>query len=259
MGRLDGKIPSMRAPSRSTGRGSPRRERQRGWEPAVSDTPHSFGCIEITRCRAHGPPPIMPATRSDLERAMNSPVPYRESGPAGPSAPRLLDRVRAAVRIRHYSRRTEKAYVAWIRRFILFHGKRHPADMSAPELTQFLNSLAVDGHVAASTQNQALRAAIPVPRRTRSGCRLARRHRAGKAAAAATDRPDSRGSASGAPGVARCPAAHGMPALRLRPPSARVLPAARPGRRLRRQSDRGSRRQGQHGPRDRVAFRGRAG
>jgi integron integrase len=91
---------------------------------------------------------------------MSSYVPYREAGPAGPSAPRLLDRVRAAVRIRHYSRRTEKAYVAWIRRFILFHGKRHPADMSAPELTQFLSSLAVDGHVAASTQNQALSALL---------------------------------------------------------------------------------------------------
>jgi len=52
-----------------------------------------------------------------------------EAGPAEPPKPRLLDRVRAAVRLRHYSRRTEEAYVAWIRRHILFHGKRHPADM----------------------------------------------------------------------------------------------------------------------------------
>ena len=59
----------------------------------------------------------------------------------GPPKPRLLDRVRAALRIRHYSRRTEKAYVAWIRRYILLHGKRHPVQMGAPELTRFLSSL----------------------------------------------------------------------------------------------------------------------
>jgi len=60
------------------------------------------------------------------------------------------------VRARHYSRRTEKAYVAWIRRYILFHGKRHPSEMGAPELTSYLSSLAVDGNVAYSTQNQSL-------------------------------------------------------------------------------------------------------
>ncbi len=54
------------------------------------------------------------------------------------------------------SRRTEEAYVAWIRRFIFFHDKRHPAEMGAAEVTKFLTSLAVDGQVAASTQNQAL-------------------------------------------------------------------------------------------------------
>ncbi len=62
----------------------------------------------------------------------------------------LLDRVRAAIRARHYSRRTEEAYVAW--RYIFFHGRRHPAEMGAPEITRFLSSLAVDGQVAASTQ-----------------------------------------------------------------------------------------------------------
>ena len=83
-----------------------------------------------------------------------------ETGAPGPPKPRLLDRVRAALRIRHYSRRTEKAYVAWILRYILFHGKRHPAEMGAPELTRFLTSLAVDRKVAASTQNQALSALL---------------------------------------------------------------------------------------------------
>jgi len=70
------------------------------------------------------------------------------------------DRVREAIRTRDYSRRTEKAYVAWIRRYIFFHGKRHPADMGAAEITRFLTSLAVDGKVAASTQNQALSALL---------------------------------------------------------------------------------------------------
>jgi len=84
----------------------------------------------------------------------------RESAPPTPRPPRLLDRVRDAVRPRHYSRQTEKAYVAWIRRYILFHGKRHPSEMGAPELTRYLSSLAVEGNVAGSTQNQALSALL---------------------------------------------------------------------------------------------------
>ena len=83
-----------------------------------------------------------------------------EADPTGAPKPRLLDRVRAAIRVRHYSRRTEKAYVAWIRRYIFFHDKRHPADMGEPEVTRFLSSLAVEGKVAASTQNQALSALL---------------------------------------------------------------------------------------------------
>src|SRR5207247_2557663 len=83
-----------------------------------------------------------------------------ETSPAEPLKPRLLARSRAALRTRHYSPRTEEAYVAWIRRYIFFHGKRHPAEMGAPEITRFLSSLAVDGEVAASTQNQALSALL---------------------------------------------------------------------------------------------------
>ena len=71
-----------------------------------------------------------------------------------------LDQVRELIRIRHYSIRTEQAYVQWIRRFILFHGKRHPRDMGAPELTAFLSDLALQRNVAASTQNQALHAIL---------------------------------------------------------------------------------------------------
>jgi integron integrase len=84
----------------------------------------------------------------------------REPDPSPSRPPRLFDRVREAARVRHYSRRTESAYWAWIRRFIFFHGKRHPAEMGAPEITKFLNSLAVEGNVAASTQNQALSALL---------------------------------------------------------------------------------------------------
>jgi integron integrase len=72
-----------------------------------------------------------------------------------PAPPRLLDRVRGVIRVRHYSLRTEQAYVDWIRRFIRFHGKRHPAELAATEVEAFLTQLAVDGNVAASTQNQA--------------------------------------------------------------------------------------------------------
>src|SRR5262245_61720446 len=85
---------------------------------------------------------------------------FHEAGPPQSPKPRLLDRVRAAARLRHYSRRTEVAYVGWIRRYIVFHGKRHPAELGAPEVTRFLSSLAVDGRVAASTQNQALGALL---------------------------------------------------------------------------------------------------
>ena len=70
--------------------------------------------------------------------------------------PRLLDVVRMAIRTRHYSRRTEEAYVGWIRRFIIFHGKRHPAEMGEREINAFLTHIAIERKVSASTQNQAL-------------------------------------------------------------------------------------------------------
>lgn len=74
--------------------------------------------------------------------------------------PRLLDQVRARLRLRHYSLRTEQAYVGWIRRFILANGKRHPRDMGAKEVERFLSDLAVRGCVSAGTQNQALSALL---------------------------------------------------------------------------------------------------
>jgi integron integrase len=76
------------------------------------------------------------------------------------SKPRLLEQLRHAIRYKHYSYRTEQAYVHWVRRFILFSGKRHPATLGEVEITRFLNHLAVDRHVAAATQNQALSALL---------------------------------------------------------------------------------------------------
>jgi integron integrase len=80
--------------------------------------------------------------------------------PDSPPAPKLLDQVRDRIRVKHYSIRTETQYVQWIRRFILFHGKRHPRDLGAPEVEAFLTHLAVEGNVAAATQNQALSALL---------------------------------------------------------------------------------------------------
>ncbi|MDN5753667.1 MAG: integron integrase [Nitrosospira sp.] len=73
---------------------------------------------------------------------------------------KLFDEVRDKMRVAHYSLRTEKTYLGWIRRYILFHGKRHPKDIGKPEIESFLTHLAVDRHVAASTQNQALNALL---------------------------------------------------------------------------------------------------
>ncbi len=77
-----------------------------------------------------------------------------------PQPPRLLDHLRMALRVRHYSPRTEVCYVDWAERYIRFHGLRHPRDMGAAEVSSFLTDLAVNGHVAASTQNQALNALV---------------------------------------------------------------------------------------------------
>jgi integron integrase len=77
-----------------------------------------------------------------------------------PNAPRLLDRVRDAIRRKHYSYRTEQTYLHWIKRYIWFHDRRHPSEMGAGEVTAFLTHLARERDVAASTQNQALSALL---------------------------------------------------------------------------------------------------
>ena len=85
--------------------------------------------------------------------------------PATPPKVRLLDEVRAQCRLGHYSGRTEEAYVGWIRRFIIFHAKRHPREMGAGEVRAFLSHLATKAQVSASTQNQALGALVFLYRR----------------------------------------------------------------------------------------------
>jgi integron integrase len=79
---------------------------------------------------------------------------------SGSAQPKLLDRVREAIRVRHYSRRTEEAYAHWIPRYVVFHRKAHPATLGADAISKFLTWLAVDRRVSASTQNQALSALL---------------------------------------------------------------------------------------------------
>src|SRR5438874_7014663 len=80
--------------------------------------------------------------------------------PAADKPKKLLERVRDVIRVKHYSLRTERTYCDWIERFIRFHRMRHPSEMGAAGVGEFLTHLARDGHVAASTQNQALSALL---------------------------------------------------------------------------------------------------
>ncbi len=100
--------------------------------------------------------PRGPRTRRPESRRPPAPAP-----PAAPAdKPRLLTQVRDAIRTRHYSLRTEEAYVGWIRRYIRFHGMRHPAELETEHVGRFLSHLATAGSVGASTQNQALSALL---------------------------------------------------------------------------------------------------
>jgi integron integrase len=107
--------------------------------------------MKPTRARALPPPDsrVDGALRALAAEASAEPV------PTAAAAPRLLDHLREAIRVRHYAFSTEAAYVDWTRRFVLFHGKRHPREMGAAEVGAFLTHLAVDRNVSASTQNRA--------------------------------------------------------------------------------------------------------
>ena len=102
----------------------------------------------------------------NASRVRNQPLAVIDGGQSGtrtpPTAhkPKLLDHVREAIRTRHYSYMTEKAYIHWIKRFILFHNKRHPGEMGEAEIGRFLSALATELHLSAATQNQALNALL---------------------------------------------------------------------------------------------------
>jgi integron integrase len=98
------------------------------------------------------------ALHTSVSKALRS-TPYLAPSVSA-AAPKLLDQVRDRLRVKHYSLRTEGAYLGWIRRFILFHNKTHPRAMGKTEVEAFLSDLAVHGKVAASTQNQALAACL---------------------------------------------------------------------------------------------------
>jgi len=102
-------------------------------------------------------PPRSPDRQPSIRLSPTSAVAVNADASGGGTAPppRLLQRVRQAIRVRHYSIRTEDTYVDWVRRFILFHDKRHPSELGAAAVAQFLTHLAVDRGVAPSTQNQA--------------------------------------------------------------------------------------------------------
>jgi len=129
-----------------------------------------------------------------------------------PGSPRLLDRVRIALRTRHYSRKTEKAYVGWIRRFIVFHGKRHPREMGAAETTGYLSSLATigrGGRIDAEPGPE--RDLVPVPRRPGDGPAVARRGRPSQAPRTSPGGADARRGPGGDPPATRSPAVDGHP------------------------------------------------
>ena len=109
-----------------------------------------------------GVTPCPPASRA-ARVAPATPSTFPTLAPAR-QQPKLLDRLREALRARHYSPRTEECYCHWVKRFIFFHHVRHPAEMGEPEVNAFLTSLAMQGKVSASTQNQALSALLSLYR-----------------------------------------------------------------------------------------------
>jgi integron integrase len=147
--------PCVRAPSRPAEGLSKGIERARG---AGESTQTVEGVVQGSVAAASDRPPAPPGASHPCGHESSSGAPAPSAGAAG--KPKLLDQVRQALRLRHYSDRTEKAYVQWVRRFIFFHGVRHPAEMGKEQVAAFLSHLASDRHVAASTQNQALCALI---------------------------------------------------------------------------------------------------
>ena len=135
-------------------------------EDPLSDIHPCYGADRPGTARRSGPeqPVVAAGVRlarpSQLGVAMMAGLPRPSASPTTEQPRRLLDQVRAAIRLRHYSRRTEEAYAHWIRRYIVFHHKVHPSVLAASDVSAFLTWLAEHEHVSASTQNQALSAVL---------------------------------------------------------------------------------------------------
>ncbi len=173
---------------------------------------------------------------------------------APPEGVKLLDQVRGKIRLKHYSIRTEQAYVDWIKRFILHHDKRHPRELGAAEVEAFLTHLAVAGKVAASTQNQAKSALLFLYQEV-LGTELPWLDNVERAedAEAPAGGADARRGAGAADAALRHALVDGEPALRRWTATDGVLAVACEGYRFRAQGNPGARRQGLQGPRDDVA------
>ena len=128
--------------------------------PLQLNTPDLGRFLEHLAATERNPLPLLPEARDALLFLYRDVLCRLMDDVPLPPPPRLLDQVRQVLRVRHYALRTEECYVNWMARFILFHHKRHPRLMGAAEVEQFLTHLAVKGHVAASTQNQALNALV---------------------------------------------------------------------------------------------------
>ena len=128
--------------------------------------PRELGRAAVSRFLEHvvrtekEPLPALESARSALELLYGTVLGIDLGELPRPRPPRLLDQMSQVLRVRHFSPRTEACYLHWARQFILFHGKRHPRELGAAEVEQFLTHLAVHGRVSASTQNQALNALV---------------------------------------------------------------------------------------------------
>jgi hypothetical protein len=128
--------------------------------------PRELGLPDASRFLEHvvrtakQPLPALETARSALELLYGTVLGIDLGELPRPRPLRLLDQMSQVLRVRHYSPRTEACYLHWVRQFILFHGKRHPRELGAAEVEQFLTHLAVKGHVSTSTQNQALNALV---------------------------------------------------------------------------------------------------
>ncbi len=232
---------------------------------------------DVTRSSTEARPPLRP--RPSLQpiaptESRGAPLLWQEPlGPGGavpaPSLrspaspppgrqPKLLDRLRDALRSRHYSHRTEQSYCHWVKRFIFFHNVRHPVEMAEPDINAFLTHLAIKGKVRLDAQSGAQRAPVPVSARAGPADRQYRCRRPRAPAKPSASRPDTPGGESRPRAPQGRPVAHGESDVRRRAPSdgmpaaagSRRGPRGLPDRRAGWQGLQGS---GNHAARDREA------